>query len=63
MGKGLENPWGSRVRVRSVRVRVQILRPLTNPYPSAGVKGLLEGSGVFRIFYFSECQSIVHTYK
>jgi len=39
MGKGLGNPWGTRVRVRRVRVRVQILRPLSNPYPSRGVRG------------------------
>jgi len=33
MGKGLGNPRGTRVRVRRVRVRVQILRPSENPYP------------------------------
>jgi hypothetical protein len=33
MGKGLGNPRGTRVRVRRVRVRVQILRPSANPYP------------------------------
>ena len=41
MGKGWVTLQGSRVRVSRVRVRVEILRPSTNPYP-------LEGSRVFQ---------------
>ena len=36
MGKGFGNPVGIQVRVPQVRVRVQILKPLKNPYPHHG---------------------------